>query len=99
MIKSFYIKFMGCLILATLFSFRSFSQNKYALIVAISEYKDPQWSKLSSGNDVMLIKEMLGKQQFPADLIYLLQESAATSSGLTAAFDNLTNKIHLVMVS
>lgn len=79
--------------MATFFSIKSFAQNKYALIVAISEYKDPQWSKLSSGNDVMLIQEMLGKQQFPSNQIYLLQESQATVNGLITAFDNLTNKL------
>lgn len=70
---------------------------KYALIVAIGDYPDPGkngWGKISSSNDLPLIKTALEKQGFKTDNIATLQDAAATKEGIQQAFDALLAKVH-----
>ncbi len=75
----------------------SLSAEKYALIVAIGDYPDPGkngWGKISSANDLPLIKTALEKQGFKTDNILTLQDSAATKDGIKNAFDKLISKVN-----
>ncbi|MBL7778245.1 MAG: caspase family protein [Chitinophagales bacterium] len=73
-----------------------FSQaEKYALIVAIGNYPDPGkngWGKISSQNDVPLIKKALLNQKFEESNITLLADEKATKEGIVAALDNLASR-------
>lgn len=88
-----------------LFQFAA-AQQKHALIVAISEYpkddaKNQYWKKLSSDNDVRLIKDELQVQHFPENQIQVIQNEQATVKGIQNAFDKLIAAVSpgdLVMV-
>jgi hypothetical protein len=69
---------------------------KYALIVAIGDYPEPGkngWGKISSANDLPLIKTALENQGFSTTNIFTLQDAAATKQGIQDAFDALLNKV------
>lgn len=69
---------------------------KYALIVAIGDYPEPGkngWGKISSANDLPLIKTALENQGFNATNIFTLQDAAATKQGIQDAFDALLAKV------
>lgn len=76
-------------------SVSTLAQNKYALIVAIGDYKPEKtnWGLLSSANDVPFIKTALEKQNFPSANIALLQDAAATKKGIEDAFKQLLAKV------
>lgn len=83
------------LILFILFSYALHAE-KYALIVAIGDYPEPGrngWGKISSANDVPLVKTALENQGFQTGNITLLQDGAATKEGIKAAFDKLISKV------
>jgi metacaspase-1 len=70
---------------------------KYALVVAIGDYPDPGkngWGKISSANDLPLVKTALEKQGFKPENIATLQDAAATKEGIQQAFDALLAKVH-----
>jgi metacaspase-1 len=59
------------------------SQNKRALIVAISKYKPGTgWNDLASANDIPLIKEALLKQGFKEADIVVMKDAACTKEGI-----------------
>ena len=59
------------------------AQSKVALIVAIGEYENNSgWSRISSQNDVPLIKASLIKQGFAEKDILVLSDAAATKDGI-----------------
>ena len=62
--------------------------NKIALVVAISNYPASSgWAKLSSINDVKLIKDALQKQGFKEENIQVITDKQATYAGMKEAFD------------
>jgi hypothetical protein len=70
---------------------------KYALIVAIGDYPDPQkngWQKISSGNDAPLVQTALQNQGFKPENITLLKDATATKAGIEQAFDQLVAKVN-----
>ncbi|MCO6495426.1 MAG: caspase family protein [Bacteroidetes bacterium] len=67
---------------------------KYALIIAIGDYPtETQWGKISSSNDVPLIKDALLSQGFSQNDITIILDSAATKKGIINALTNLQAKI------
>ena len=63
-----------------------FSQEKIALIVAIADYPpESGWMKISSDNDIPLVKAALLKQGFKEESIFILQDKAATRKGIIEA--------------
>ena len=85
------------LLIFTAISLTSTAQepNKVALIIAIGNYPESSgWDKLSSLNDVPLIKGALKGQGFKDGNIAILKDQQATLAGMTAAFDKyLTQKV------
>lgn len=63
------------------------SQTKRALIIAIGNYK--YWPHISSDNDVPFIKSTLLKQNFEEKNITVVEDSAATMTGIENAFKKL----------
>ena len=62
--------------------------NKFALIVAISNYPaSTGWAKLSSINDVKLLKDALERQGFRQENIKVITDKQATLAGMKEAFD------------
>ncbi len=62
-------------------------QQKYALIVTISNYEEGSgWTDLHAYNDVELIKYALLEQGFEEDQIKVLQDEEATKAGIMDAF-------------
>ncbi len=71
-------------------SFKGSAQepNKVALIVAISKYPvSSGWGKLSSSNDIKLIKDALLRQGFKEQNITVVTDKQATYAGISSAFD------------
>ncbi|MCW5908339.1 MAG: caspase family protein [Chitinophagales bacterium] len=92
-------------LLSLLICLLSFSYaEKYALIVAIGDYPEPDkngWGKISSANDVPLVKTALQNQGFKTENITILQDAAATKDGIIKAFDKLiatVNKGDIVVI-
>lgn len=76
-----------------LVSFNSFAE-KYALIIAVGDYQPRTgWSKISSTNDVPLIKGALMKQDFKEENIAILEDAVATRAGIMAAIKDLLARI------
>jgi metacaspase-1 len=60
---------------------------KRALIIAVGTYKaQSAWNRLASVTDLILMKEMLLKQQFPVANILTIQDSEATKAGIKRKF-------------
>jgi hypothetical protein len=83
------------LLVFVLFNFQLAQAEKYALIIAIGDYdyKTTGWSKISSANDVPIIKQTLIDQKFDEKNIQLLIDEQATFAGIKAALDNLLRNI------
>ncbi len=63
-----------------------FSQEKIALIVAIGDYApESGWMKISSENDIPLVKNALLQQGFKEESIYVIQDADATRDGIIRA--------------
>ena len=76
------------------FPFKITAAEKYALIIAIGDYDTKTgWSKISSANDVPLIKNALLKQSFNESNFTVLMNFYATKSGIENAFKVLINKL------
>jgi len=78
--------------------FLTFSQTKYALVVAIGDYptvsgREKNWSDLSSMNDVALVRKFLRDQGFDKTNIDSLYNEKATSDNLTLALDKSISKL------
>jgi hypothetical protein len=67
------------------------AQTKHALIFAIGSYK--HWPTISSKNDVPYIQSVLLKQEFPANNITVVMDSAATRQGIENAFKTLVSRV------
>jgi len=86
---------VGMLLLSLMCTIPSFSQEKTALIIAIGDYpEDGGWMKISSGNDVPLVKEALMNQGFTEQNIFVLQDADATHDGIMQAIQTqLADKV------
>ena len=84
-------------ILLLSFSFLSLSQQKHALVVAVSDYpiieNSRPWSDLSSDKDVELIMNMLKAQHFPEQNIILIQDKQSTPANVMNALDEVILKL------
>jgi hypothetical protein len=81
------------LLITLLISVNSFAE-KYGLIIAVGDYQPRTgWSKISSANDVPLIKGALLKQNFKDENIFVVQDAEATRKGILNAFENLQVKL------
>lgn len=71
------------------------ASEKHALIIAIGDYptETTGWSKISSANDVPLIKDALLKQDFKENNIIILRDHHATKAGIEQALHALLKKI------
>jgi metacaspase-1 len=83
---------------ATIFSIGSSRpgepKNKYALIIAVGDYpEETGWTKISSLNDVDLIKTSLLKQGFPEKNITIITNAGATKTGIVSALQNLESRV------
>lgn len=67
---------------------------KIALIVAIGNYETNNvgWQKISSGNDIPLVKGALVKIGFNDNDIEVLKDSAATREGILGALKRLKKR-------
>lgn len=80
------------LLFATALLLNSQAQTKRALIIAIGDYPEPEkngWRPINALNDVALIQNALLKQNFPAQNITVITDSAATKKGIENALDKL----------
>lgn len=67
---------------------------KYAVIIAVGDYQlDTGWSKISSINDVPLIKSPLLMQGFLEEDITVLADEGATKAKIITALESLKTKI------
>ncbi|RNC86717.1 MAG: caspase family protein [Winogradskyella sp.] len=81
------------LLLCLTFSLSTFAE-KYGLIVAVGDYQPKTgWSKISSVNDVPLIKGALLKHDFKDENIIILKDAEATRLGILNAFEALQEKL------
>lgn len=65
------------------------TKNKWALIVAISDYPDSTgWNKINAENDVPIITDVLLKQGFPEHQIRVLKDSVATKQKIIDTFQS-----------
>jgi hypothetical protein len=84
--------FMMCLFFMVISLGFGFAQpTKHALIIAIGDYpKETDWGKISSVNDIELLKSSLTKQDFTDFAI--LKNEEATKAGIIEAFKALTQR-------
>jgi hypothetical protein len=76
-----------------LISINSFAE-RFGLIIAVGDYQTRTgWSKISSVNDVPLIKGALMKQNFKEENIVVLEDAVATKAGIMAAIKDLKARI------
>jgi hypothetical protein len=79
--------------LALVFSLNAMAE-KYSLIIAIGDYQPKTgWSKISSANDVPLIKGALLKQDFKEENIFVLLNEQATRLGILKAIEDMQSRI------
>ena len=76
----------------------SFSQTKYAIVVAVGDYPldengNTVWNDLKSMKDVELLKTMFQEQNFEDQNCTYLLEVQATPENLDKAFDKLLSQI------
>jgi metacaspase-1 len=77
------------LIQTLLFSIESHSQDKYALLMGISEYPvSSEWPSTYADNDLNLIKNSLIYRGFKQEHIFLLLDSQCTREGILSAFND-----------
>lgn len=90
-------RFFILLVFFCLVAGHTFSQTKYALIVAIGNYPDPVnngWPVINSLNDVALIKKaLINSQQFSERNVWVLTDSMATKKGIVDALDKLIGTV------
>ncbi|EMR03216.1 caspase family protein [Cesiribacter andamanensis] len=70
------------------------AQNKHALIVAVGDY-DPStgWGKISSLNDIDLIKSALQQQGFKDQHIKVITDAQATRAGIVKELQDLKGRV------
>ncbi|WP_075589862.1 caspase family protein [Labilibacter marinus] len=70
------------------------SSMKHALIIAIGDYPaEGKWTKISSGNDIDLIKGSLEFQGFKDENISILKDKQGTKKGIKEAFSKLRSSV------
>ena len=86
---------IACLFFFFTASIYCHAQQKTALIVAIGDYpEETGWMKISSANDVPLVRNALRQQGFEEKDIHLLADAEATKKGIKQAIrTNLINKV------
>lgn len=87
-------------IILTIAIFLSFSfkngveTDKYALLVAVSEYPENSgWSRINGENDIFLIKNALLLRGFKEDHIQVLKGEQATKANILNAFQNISTHL------
>ena len=65
---------------------------KYALIVALSHFANPDFHTLHCTNDVPFVQASLEKQGFKKENIFVLTDSLATKAAVVKAINTLTEK-------
>ena len=95
-LKIYVLIIPAILLISLFFSALTFAgPGKYALIIAIGDYPSKGgWPKISSENDIGLIKGALLKQGFDEKNISLIADSAATKKGIENSFNTLIAKIN-----
>ena len=68
---------------------------KYALIVALSHFSNPDFHTLHCTNDVPFVQASLEKQGFKKENIVVLTDSLATKAAVVGAINTLTEKCKL----
>lgn len=75
------------------FSVNVFAE-KYAIIIAVGDYEPRTgWGKVSSKNDIPLIKGALEQHEFLEENILILKDSEATREGILAALEKLKSQV------
>lgn len=70
------------------------ADDRYAIVVGIGNYPpESGWSRIHGDRDVKIVTEMLLKNGFPEDNIFVLVDSAATKSAIEAAFRELAGTL------
>ncbi|MDA9206943.1 caspase family protein [Crocinitomicaceae bacterium] len=88
------MKFTALIFLSILYSGIINAQEKHALLVGISEYKNfPKAQPLSSSRDMILVEQMLEKQKFNESKIIKLYEENATYDAMHNAFKSLLDQV------
>lgn len=90
-------RFITIIVFVLCMSFKPMCQNKYALLVGISEYpsyddESSTWNKIHGANDVRLIKPILQKRGFE---VRTLTDKQATYKSIVKELDKLDNKVVL----
>lgn len=87
------MKRISLLILALAFSLTATAE-KYGLIIAVGDYQPKTgWSKISSANDVPIIKDALLNQNFKDENITILLNEDATRLGILSAIEALQARV------
>ena len=77
-----------------LFAIQVSANNRWAIVVGISNYpKETGWGKISGVADVDIVIPMLKQNGFNENNIITLTDKQATKKGIEAAFDNLANQV------
>ena len=70
------------------------ADDRYAIVAGIGNYPpESGWSRIHGDRDVKIVTEMLLKNGFPEDNIFVLADSAATKSAIEAAFRELAGTL------
>lgn len=81
-------------ILFTLLSSCVFAQERWAIVVGISDYPcESGWDDINGANDVSIIKPMLLNNGFQEQNIIVLTDAQATKSRIKAAFDDVAKRV------
>ena len=77
-----------------LFTLVNAQVNKHAVIFAIGDYPAAGgWPKISSANDIPVIKAALMNQQFPEKNIRIVKDGAATKAGIKNVLEELIRSV------
>lgn len=93
--KKGHFLFLICL---CFFNSLTFAQNKYALLIGVSNYpqnesKKQFWGNLSSDKDLELLKKNLPKQGFTPEHIFTLENENVTPKGVANAVEGLCQQL------
>lgn len=93
--KKGHFLFLICL---CFFNSLTFAQNKYALLIGVSNYpqnesKKQFWGNLSSDKDLELLKKNLPKQGFTPEHIFTLENENVTPKGVAKAVEKLCEQL------
>lgn len=85
---------LSLILLFSLWCVVTSAQQRWALVVGISDYPEESgWSSISGANDIDLIVPMLERSGFDRNQITTLSNAEATKQGITAAFNRLGGRV------